>query len=180
VGYRYQNSPAQQQDERLSFVGFPGVATEFYWSNGKATSEIAVRAYPVFGGASSPAFQQYRNRSDRGRSKTVLEREGYFYGWGVAGQLRARHSYGIFSSEFSLLADSLWSDEGLDRDQEAIVDDTQTSDVAATLALRSGVQLPYSFVAGIEMSTRLRESRAGDIRQRLSRRNLGLWLGTRF
>jgi hypothetical protein len=180
VGYRYFNSEAEGQDNRVSFVGFPGVATEFYASSGRARSEISFRAYPIFGAASSPAFQLYRNQSAIGRSKTILEREGYSYGWGFAGSLHARQQYGIFHSELSVLAESLWSEEGLDRDQDQVEDDTKTSDLAATLSLRSGILLPHSFNAGIEMSTRVRESSAGDIRQRLSRRSLGLWLGTRF
>jgi hypothetical protein len=180
VGYKYKNSFAQSEDERMSWVGFPGVATDAYWSSRKLSSELSLRLYPVFGGASSPAFQRYRNTLGNRSSKTILENEGYFYGWGLVGQLQARQNFGGFHSEVSFLAELLASEEGLDRDQQNVEDDTKASDISASMALRNWFDLPHSFVAGIEMSARVRESRAGDIRQRLSRRNLGLWLGTRF
>lgn len=181
VGYGYHNSHAAGLDERLSWLGFPGAAADLYWSNGKLSSEWVLRAYPVFGGASSPAFRVYRSRQTGTETyKTVLNREGYFYGFGLVSELQARQHFGIFHNQLEFTAASLWSSQGLDREQAKVTDDTQARDWLAGLELRAWVDLSRSFVAGLEAKSQLRASRAGDVRLTLERRDLGLWLGARF
>jgi len=79
-----------------------------------------------------------------------------------------------------LRAESIWSSQGLDRDQEHVTDDTKAHDLSATAELRTWFDFSQNFVVGIETATKLRESRAGDVRLRLNERSLGLWLGSLF
>ncbi|MGC4063651.1 MAG: DUF3943 domain-containing protein [Polyangiaceae bacterium] len=180
VGYSYQSSLAKGEDERRAWVGLPGVATDFYWAGAGLSSTFELRAFPVFAGVSSPAFSRFLSDRDGVRSKTVLDREGYFYGWGFAGQARARQRFGILNNDVSLRAESVWSDEGLDRDQESVTEDTKASDVRASLSLRTWLDFGRSFVAGIEGSSTLRVSKAGPTNLRLRQNIAGVWLGSRF
>lgn len=184
LGYRYQDSSARGQDDKRSWVGFPGVATELFWERPRLSSSIQLRAYPVFGGVSSPAFQRHYTLDHKENPdqvyRTVLVREGYFYGWGFAGELQAQQRLGVFHSEFALRTESLWSDGGLDRDQEKLTQDTKVSDFYTALGWSGWVRLPRSLAAGISAFSQLREARAANLRMRLNQRSLGLWLGTRF
>lgn len=180
VGYGYENTYAAGLDERKSWVGFPGLAIDTYWASRKLSSELSLRAYPVFGGASSPAFPRYRAQTPGQTFKTVLTREGYFYGFGLVGQLQARQRFGMLSNEFSLRAEPMWSSQGLDRDQAKVTDDTAARDVVLEVSARTSLALGHSVVLGVEASSQKRESRAGDVRLRLSRQSLGLFLGSRF
>lgn len=180
VGYGYENSHAAGLDERKSWVGFPGIALDSYWSSPRLTSEWSLRAYPVFGGASSPAFPLYREHTPNQTFKTVLNRAGYFYGFGLVGELQARQRFGILENQFSLRAEPLWSSEGLDRDQAKVTDDTKARDLILGVSLRTSLSLGYSAVLGLEASSQVRESRAGDVRLSQRRQSFGLWLGARF
>jgi hypothetical protein len=180
VGYAYQSSLAKGEDERRAWVGLPGVATDFYWSRAGLSSSLELRAYPVFAGVSSPAFSRFLAERDGIRSKTVLDREGYVYAWGFAGQARARQRFGRLNNDVSLRAESFWSDEGLDRNQETVTEDTKTRDLRASLAVRTWLDFGRSFVAGIEGSSTIRVSDAGSARLRLRQNSAGVWLGSRF
>jgi hypothetical protein len=180
VGYSYQNSLAKGEDERRAWVGLPGVATDFYWAGSGLSSTFELRAFPVFAGVSSPAFGRFLSGRDGVRSKTVLDREGYFYGWGFAGQARAQQRFGVLNNDVSLRAESVWSEEGLDRDQESVTEDTKATDLRASLSLRTWIDFGRSFVAGIEGSSTLRVSKAGSTNLRLRQNIAGVWLGSRF
>jgi len=180
IGYEYRNTTALGLDDRFTFVGFPGAHTDLYWSRRGLTSEVGVRLYPTFGAASVPAFQRYRTQHPNAGFKTIMSREGYFYGWGGTGQVEARQHYGKIHNAILLRAESIWSSQGLDRDQEHVTDDTKAHDLSATAELQTWFDFSQNFVVGIETATKLRESRAGDVRLRLNERSLGLWLGSLF
>jgi hypothetical protein len=184
LGYGYENSFARGMDDRRSWVGFPGAATDLFWSSGWASSEFELRAYPVFGGVSAVAFAPYRDRvlaeHPKAQFKTILQREGYIYGWGFVGELAAHQRLGRLHSDVSLRAESLWSAEGYDREQAKVTNDTAVRDLQTRLSLRVWYPLVSSFVAGIESSNLWRDSRAANVRRVTRQQGLGLWIGARF
>jgi hypothetical protein len=180
VGYGYENTHAAGFDQRKSWVGFPGLAADTYWASRRLSSELSLRVYPVFGGASAPAFPRYRERTPDQTFKTVLTREGYFYGFGLVGQLQAKQRFGRISNELSLRAEPMWSSQGLDRDQAKVTDDAAARDWIVEVSGRTSFALGHSLVLGVEAASQKRESRVGSARLRLGRRSFGLFLGSRF
>jgi hypothetical protein len=180
VGYGYENTHAAGFDQRKSWVGFPGLALDTYWASRQLSSELSLRVYPVFGGASAPAFPRYREQAPEQTFKTVLTREGYFYGFGLVGQLQAKQRFGRLSNELSLRAEPMWSSQGLDRDQANVTDDAAGRDLIVEVSGRTSFALGHSLVLGVEAASQSRESRVGDVRLRLGRRSFGLFLGSRF
>lgn len=180
VGFEYRNSSAQGVDDRLSFVGFPGVTTELYWARGELASELSLRLYPVFGGSSSPAFQPYRNQHPDQAFKTILEQEGYFYGWGGIGTLEAKNRVGRFRNQFLLRAESIRSSQGLDRNQDEVTNDSIARESSLAVEARTWFDLGNSMAIGVSGRSRLRRSRFASADLLIAERSLGLWIGSQF
>lgn len=123
VAYAYRNTEAFGFDDRRGLLLFPGFTGEVGLRGGALRGGAALRAYPSFGGMSAPGFERWRRQVPEARTKTVLEREGYFYGWGFHGALEASVGYRSLDLRGELEADYFESFEGLDRAQERVAVD---------------------------------------------------------
>ena len=120
VAYAYGSTRAFGFDDRRGLLLFPGFTGEVGARHGALHYAAALRAYPSFGGMSAPSYESWRREVPDARTKTVLEREGYVYGWGFHGGLRASVGYHALELRCELEADHLSSIEGLDRAQERV------------------------------------------------------------
>ena len=120
VAYLYRNTEAFGFDDRQGLLLFPGLVSELGFQRGLFKASAGFRASPSFGGMSAPSYSLWRQQNPDGRTKTVLHREGYVFGWGV--HTAAEAAIGLGGLELRGMASygRLESIEGLDRSQERV------------------------------------------------------------
>ena len=123
------------------------------------SSAMSVRAWPSFGGISSPSANGW-TPADGTRAKTVLDRYSYFYALGWTLQASGSLQLGAIRLEGEAKQACYDSIQGLDRAQESVTDDARATEclrdygAAARLAPQS---LPVTL--GLTLYTRTRTSR---------------------
>jgi hypothetical protein len=159
---------APNRREQYGALQLPGFAADFRWLGANAAFEGRARLQPSFAGVGAAAFYQWSAAHLDDRSKHILHRQGYFYGWGGAANVMAKASLGPLRASFELLYGAYRSQDGLDRHPEQLsVDVPVTAEVlryqaslgvapspAVTLALELGVRRFHSNVDGFELTTR--------------------------
>jgi hypothetical protein len=189
LGYEYQRSSANryasverawaQPDPKLSYHApnrreqygafhLPGLAADFRWLTASAAFEGSIRLQPSFAGVGAPSFYDWAGSNLDERSKHILHRQGYFYGWGGVANVGAKLSLGPLRAGFELLYGAYRSQDGLDRHSERLsVDVPATGDVlrytgsvgiaptpAVSVAFELGVRRFRSNVGGYELTAR--------------------------
>ncbi|HEX2873616.1 MAG TPA: DUF3943 domain-containing protein [Polyangiaceae bacterium] len=159
---------APNRREQYGALQLPGLAAEFRWLGASAAFEGRARLQPSFAGVGAAAFYQWSAAHLDDRTKNVLHRQGYFYGWGGAANVLAKASLGPLRAGFELLYGAYRSQDGMDRHPEQLsVDVPVTADVlryqgsigvaptpAVTVALEVGVRRFRSNVDGFELTVR--------------------------
>lgn len=159
---------APNRREQYGALQLPGFAADFRWFGANAAFEGRARLQPSFAGVGAPAFYAWSAAHLEDRSKHILHRQGYFYGWGGAANVMAKASLGPLRAGFELLYGAYRSQDGLDRHPEQLsVDVPVTADVlryhgslgvapssAVTVALEVGVRRFRSKVDGFELTAR--------------------------
>jgi hypothetical protein len=120
VGYLYRVTDSFGFDDRQGLLLFPGLYGDLRYRRGALRASIAWRAYPVFGSMSAPSYSRWRLENPDGRTKTVLQREGYVYGVGMHTSGEARVGLASLELRGGLTAAHFESIEGLDRSQERV------------------------------------------------------------
>jgi hypothetical protein len=189
LGYEYQRSSANryasveravaQADPKLSYHApnrreqygafhLPGLAVDFRWLTAWAAFEGSVRLQPSFAGVGAASFYEWAASNLDERSKHILHRQGYFYGWGGAVNVGSKLSLGPLRAGFELMYGAYRSQDGLDRHSGRLtVDVPATGDVLrytgslgiaptpnASVAFEMGVRRFRSNVGGFELTTR--------------------------
>ncbi|MFW6052024.1 MAG: DUF3943 domain-containing protein [Myxococcota bacterium] len=116
--------------DRQALLGLPGLAIDGHVFAGAARMRLGARLHGQFGGVYSAAFPAWFADHPDERPKTILEREGYYYGWGGSGRLYGELEVPI--GAFGAMARyGMWnSREGLDRSQEELTADVRGRDRA--------------------------------------------------
>ncbi len=163
VAYTYRDTSAFGFDDRQGLLHFPGVAFELARPGRRWLRPfVALRGYPSFGSMSAPAYSRWREDHAGVRTKTVLQREGYFYGWGWKGMAEARLGAGSFELRGEVVYDRLWSLEGLDRAQERVRDDVAVAETAIRYGVSAWVSAaPYPLEFGVGFENSGRKSNVG-------------------
>ena len=157
--------------EQYGALQLPGFAADFRWLGAWAAFEGSARLQPSFAGLGAAAFYEWTASNLDERSKHILHRQGYFYGWGGVASLAARLSCGPLRGGFELMYGAYRSQDGLDRQPEQLTTDVPaTGDVlrysgalgvapapAVSLAFELGVRRFRSNVGGFELTARALE-----------------------
>ena len=157
LAYHYRSTEAFGFDDRQAQALFPGLAGELGFRRGGFRSLARLRVYPSFGGVSAPSYAFWRRREPTVRTKTVLQQEGYFFGWGLLGQIEARVGLRSVELRGELGYSRFESIEGLDRSQERVAADPHGIEIALSYGLSAWaaeLPVPLSFGAAIEGSAR--------------------------
>ena len=133
-----------QRAEQWGAFNMPGVALDFRAHSGGASLVLSGRSAPSFGSVGAAAFYDFSAANLQEKSKHILHRQGYFYGWGVASSLDARVSLGPWRAGFELGYATYASQDGWDRHIERL-----TVDVPA-----QGDVLSYRTSLGVEPGAR--------------------------
>jgi hypothetical protein len=130
VSYHFRNSEGFGFDDRQGLLLFPGLVSETGFRRGAFSFDLALGAYPSFGGMSAPSYSAWREQHPEGRTKTVLQREGYVFGWGLRTRAEASIGAGPLALRGEIDYGRLSSIQGLDRSQERVVHDQQVTEAA--------------------------------------------------
>jgi hypothetical protein len=159
---------APNRREQYGALQLPGLAADFRVLRRAASFQGSARLQPSFAGLGAEAFYLWSASNLDERSKHILHRQGYFYGWGGAANVTATASLGPLRAGFELMYGAYRSQDGLDRHPEQLTRDvaakgdvlryTGSLGVAPTaalsVALEVGVRRFRSNVAGFELTAR--------------------------
>jgi hypothetical protein len=159
---------APNRREQYSALQLPGISAEFRVLRPWAAVEGAARLQPSFAGLGAAAFYEWSAENLEERSKHILHRQGYFYGWGGALNASLRGRLGSLRAGLDLRYAAYASQDGLDRKPEELTADVHASgnllEYRATLgvapradcviALELGARRFHSKVGGFELTAR--------------------------
>jgi len=114
---------ARAWDEALGIVGLPGAYLDLHLLGGVASLAIRARANRDFAGLHAPSWDRWESDNPDARAKTILIKQGYWYGWGWSTRLELELALEGVSFGGRLRHGRYASDEGLDRSQENVTDD---------------------------------------------------------
>lgn len=155
IGYRFKDSHAAGQAERLGVLHLPGVAAEAHaaWNSFRMT--LWARASADFAGVGSLAYPAWQKEFPDERPKAILLKKGYYYAWGASGRLRAAVAWGPWALRGWFDGGVYDSIEGLDRAKELVTVDLPASDVLRTL----GFEIVLRPIDALELSAGLEQRR---------------------
>lgn len=159
---------APNRREQYAAFQLPGAAVDLRLARPWAAFELSARLQPSFAGLGAVSFYDWAADNTDERTKHILHRQGYFYGWGGAAHVDARLRVGALRGGFELVYASYRSQDGWDRHPEQLTVDvpvtgdflryqgslgvTPSEDVSLSLTL--GVRQFRSAVAGYERTAR--------------------------
>lgn len=162
VAYQFRRSKTFGYDDRQGLLLAPGLAGDFSAKHGRLSSRLRLGAYPSFGALSALSYPEWRSQMPGVRTKTVVQREGYFYSWGWTGRVSAALGFAPVEFQADLQYGRHRSIDGLDRAQEHVSHDAPLSDVLAEAGISlwlSPPELPVEL--GLTWDRRRRASRMG-------------------
>lgn len=130
---------APNRREQYGALQLPGVALDLRVFRRWGSFEASGRLQPSFAGLGAPAFYDWAADHLEDRSKHVLHRQGYFYGWGGAGHAAARLTVGALRGAFELTYAAYRSQDGWDRHAERLTIDVPVTGDFLSYRARFGV-----------------------------------------
>lgn len=109
--------------EQWGAFNLPGVAADFQARSSVGAITFSGRLAPSFGSLSAPAFYDWTAANLDQKSKHIVHRQGYFYGWGVATSLSSRLALGPLRAAFQLSYAAYASQDGWDRQPHQVTID---------------------------------------------------------
>ena len=126
LAWLYRAEEHERWSDRISILGLPGLALDAHVLSGATALHLGLRGWATFSGVESHAFDAWESANPAQRSKSILERERYYYAWGLWARAHLELVLGPVTLGGLVSWATFDSDEGLDRTQEEL-----TADVAA-------------------------------------------------
>jgi hypothetical protein len=173
--YRFRHTRAFGFDDREGVLGLPGPGFDLYAASHTLRARLSLRANAEFAGQTSVAAPAWQQDHPDVRTKAIIRREGYFYGWGGSLGAWGEASVGPLWSRAQLRGGWYDSQEGLDRRQERLEDDTEFNEIVKEYGVALGIELCRAVRVGISREVRHRLSTAGStVANRTAERVTGL------
>lgn len=156
--------------EQYGALQLPGPAVDYRVYLPGVRLVLTARAAPSYAGFGAPAFYEWTGENLEERSKHILHRQGYFYGWGGMGSLGGSLAIGPLVLGGRTMYASYVSQDGLDRHIERVTVDVRARgnllsyggsigvrpwELPFTLSADFGVRRWYSNVADFESRGRI-------------------------
>jgi hypothetical protein len=148
VAYAYRSGTARGFDERYAPLSLPGLSTKVWLAEGELRLEARARANIDFTTMSSLSYPTWAAQDPSLRGKTVLRKEGYFYGFGPSTAGAVTASFRNVQAYTSLLAASVHSTEGVDRSQEELEFDERAHSTLLEWEAGARVLIPKTPLVG--------------------------------
>ncbi|MBC7174029.1 MAG: DUF3943 domain-containing protein, partial [Polyangiaceae bacterium] len=161
LGYQYRREAFDSYNDRIGTTRLPGLAVDIDTLLGRGALFLGGRLQADFAGIRAESFPAWQAAHPDERAKTILEREGYYYGFGLSSSLVVRFELPWLAVEGRLAHARYESKEGFDRDQESVTFDVAATDriLEAELAIRVGL-VPRKGVF-LELGATRRDRRSG-------------------
>lgn len=154
LAYSYLESYASGFPELFGAFHMPGAKLEGRAESWLGEASLGLRVTPDFVGVGAYGYEDWQALHPGELGKHILRNQGYFYGFGGSGLLRAAATLGPLELDGDVFFGSYRSSEGLNRWQERItLDVPATSDFLryrGSAAIRLG-RLPLSVGANLEL-----------------------------
>lgn len=178
LSYVYRRHDVGDWTERLGLLGLPGLAVDLHLLGRRARLSMAGRAQLVFGGSHGQGYEAWQDAHPEARAKTVLRKQGYYFGWGALAELELSLRTGPIELEGRVGYVMLDAREGLDRSQEEVDVDVRARDHRLEYEARARVLLGGGglFVEASAAGYR-RVGRVGEVRASAHVEHYGLGVG---
>ncbi len=180
LGFLYRVEEHGAWEDRLSVLGLPGVALDVHVLSGGVRVGLTGRVHAAFAGVNAPLFARWQEANEEQTAKSILRKQGYYYGWGLWARLEGELAAGPISLSGAVSFAAIDSHEGLDRRQDHVTADVGAVDRAVDYEARVRVAPPFARGGYVEVSAggRARASELGGLERdaRITRWGLGLGL----
>jgi len=147
--------------EQYAALQLPGIGADFRLLRRQFRLEGGARLQPSFAGLGAPAFYVWAAQHLDERSKHILHRQGYFYGWGGAVNASLDAALGPARASFELMYGAYQSQDGLDRHAEQVTDDVRARGDVLSYRGSLGVALRADCVLALDIGVRRFRSSVG-------------------
>jgi hypothetical protein len=180
LAYRYADETQRPWKDQLGIAHLPGLGAEAHLLGRHASLHAYATLHGDFAGIRATPYSAWKAANPDAIEKSILRKQGYYYGWGWSGRFGAVLDVPYASLGGEIFHGRYDSHEGLDRVQEELTDDVQIDSDVLDYELRLRVS-PWSRVhAELAALGRLRRTRV-DVHEDESRQErYTLRLGLRF
>lgn len=169
VAFQYRRERLGSFSDRLGLLHLPALALDDHLLGRCYRLSVSLRLYADFAGVESAAYPLWKAAHPDAVEKTILRREGYYFGWGLSGRLAIELVLPRWAFGGAFFGGWYDSQEGLDRSQELVTNDVNATDRLDDFEawIRAG---PVFSVLALEArwSHQTRESGVGGYRARQS------------
>lgn len=128
IAYRYRRQALGQFEDRLGILHLPGAAIDGHLVGRRWRLRVSARLHGDFAGIHALPYHRWKEANPDVVEKTILRKQGYYYGWGGSGRLAVELNLPRLSLGASLAYGYYASQEGLDRNQEEVTADVEAND----------------------------------------------------
>lgn len=165
VAYHYVDESSGPWRDRLGITHLPGLAADVHLRAGSMTFAAHTRLHGDFAGLHAAPYARWQEAYPDAVAKSILRKQGYFFGWGWSGRLGASLTMPYLALGGEVFYGSYDSHEGLDRTQERLTDDIEVAGTVRDHALWLRLRPPASgYYAEVAASSQRRRSRIGSFR----------------
>jgi hypothetical protein len=140
--------------EQYGAFQLPGPAVDYRAFAPAVAVAVSARVYPSFAGFGAPSFYDWAADNLEERTKHILHRQGYFYGWGAAGALSGSLELGPLVLTGHASYARYVSQDGLDRHAERLTVDVPGEGALLRYGASVGVRpldLPVTLAANVDV-----------------------------
>lgn len=128
LAYQYRRETVGDWQDRLGIMHLPGLAADAHVLWGRARTAARLRLHPDFAGIDAGANADWNDAHAGEVGKTILRRQGYYFGWGYSARLELELDLPGVAAGATLGWGRYDSQEGLDRSQEGVETDIDLTD----------------------------------------------------
>ncbi len=128
LSYHYRRENFGDWEDRLGILHLPGVAADGYLVGARWRLRLYGRLNGDFAGIHGTAYPQWKTVNPNTVEKSILRKQGYYYGWGWSTRWVTELSLPRVALGGALFYGRYYSDEGLDRAQELVFADLRSND----------------------------------------------------
>lgn len=166
--------------DQLGIAHLPGLGAEAHFLGRHASLRAYASLHGDFAGVRATPYPEWKATNPDATEKSILHKQGYYYGWGWSGRFGA-----VLDLPFASLGGEIFhgrydSHEGLDRVQEELTHDVELDSEVTNYELRLRVS-PWARVhAELAALSRLRHTRVDTYEEEGRQQRYTLRLGLSF
>ncbi len=166
--------------DRIGIAHGPGPVFDLKREHGPFRLRIGAAAHPDFAAIDALAFPAWQSSYPHHPNRSVVEAHGYYLAVGASVRVEAHVGWGPLELGGRARAGRYDSIDGLDREQELVVDELHLQDTMLEHAAWTAAHLPGGVLAKVEVEWSNRKGAVQDLEVVRARRRLSGSLGLTF